>query len=150
MNIYVFGNGNLCFADYKRYYGNIILEYLTQENVSFSVCDFRGVDTLTMELLKCDCSDVFVYHIGEKPRYLPDKYKTKVSSWKIFGNYSTDEERDLDAIKNCSHFLAIDFNSNGKRKSGTQKNIEICESLGKINLSEFINKNASPIFDKKA
>ena len=135
MNIYVFGNGNISFIDYKTHYEQVLNDYLQKENVNFIVCDFKGVDILTMELLKCSATNVSVYHLADKPRYLPDKFKTKVSSWKIFGGFETDEARDLEAINNCTHFVAIDFNSDNKRKSGTQKNIELCEKLGKIKLT---------------
>lgn len=134
MKIYVFGNGNISFSDFKMYYEQIMIRYVGNENVSFLVGDFRGVDTLTMELLKCDSANVTVYHVGDKPRYLPDKFKTKVNNWIILGEFQNDEERDLEAINQCTHFIAMDFNSDKKRKSGTQKNIEICEKLGKNRL----------------
>lgn len=134
MKIYVFGNGNISFSDFKMYYEQIMIRYVRDENVSFLVADFRGVDTLTMELLKCDSANVTVYHVGDKPRYLPDKFKTKVNNWIILGEFQNDEERDLEAINQCTHFIAMDFNSDKKRKSGTQKNIEICEKLGKNRL----------------
>ncbi|TAE50745.1 MAG: hypothetical protein EAZ44_04895 [Cytophagia bacterium] len=134
MKIYVFGNGNISFSDFKMYYEQIMIRYVGNENVSFLVGDFRGVDTLTMEFLKCDSANVTVYHVGDKPRYLPDKFKTKVNNWIILGEFQNDEERDLEAINQCTHFIAMDFNSDKKRKSGTQKNIEICEKLGKNRL----------------
>jgi hypothetical protein len=134
MNIYIFGNGNTNFADFKQHYEAVINLYLDQTDVSFSVCDFRGVDTLAMELLKCATPNVHIYHIGDKPRYLPDQYRTKVSNWTIVGGFENDAERDAAAIANCTHFIATDFNSDAKRKSGTQKNIELCEVLGKIRL----------------
>lgn len=134
MNIYLFGNGNTSFADFRTHYEEIINRYLDDESVHFSLCDFRGTDTLSMELLKCTTSRVSVYHIGERPRYLPDKFKTKVSEWKILGGFENDEQRDLEVIRHCTHFIAVDFNSDGKRTSGTQKNIDRCEALGKIRL----------------
>lgn len=134
MTIHIFGNGNLSFSDFLQHYEAPLLPYLTDKKVHFSVCDFRGVDTLTMELLKSITPQVTVYHIGERPRYLPDKYKTKVSQWTLVGGFETDEERDLAAIENCTHFLAIDFNSNAKRQSGTSKNISFCEDNNKLSL----------------
>ncbi len=135
MNIFIFGNGNLSFKEFVNYYEEIINKYIDQKDIAFLLCDFRGVDTLAMEVLKCHAANVSVYHIGDKPRYLPDKYKTKVSSWKIIGGFENDEERDEEALKNCTNFIAIDINSDAKRKSGTLKNIELCESMGKIRLS---------------
>lgn len=133
MKIYIFGNGNISFSNFKTHYEQVINVYLDNDEVTFLVCDFRGVDTLAMELLKYN-SNVMLFHIGEKPRYLPDKFKTKVNTWKILGGFETDEQRDLEIIQQCTHFIVIDFNSDDKRKSGTQKNIENCEKLGKIRL----------------
>ena len=134
MNIYLFGNGNISFADFKTHYEAVIQPYLNDETVHFSLCDFRGTDTLAMELLKCTTSRVSVYHIGERPRYLPDKFKTKVGDWKIIGGFENDAQRDREVIQNCTHFIAVDFNSDEKRTSGTQKNMDFCEQLGKIRL----------------
>ncbi len=136
MNIYIFGNGNISFTDFKTHYEQIINQYLNNDSITFSLCDFKGTDTLTMELLKCSTTNVSIYHIGDKPRYLPDKFKTKVNNWKIIGGFENDEQRDFEAIKNCTHYIATDFNSNSKRKSGTLKNIELCDKSGKIKLNE--------------
>ena len=133
-NIYIFGNGNISFDDFKFHYEEVINRNLHDEHVTFLLCDFRGTDTLTMELLKCASANVSVYHIGEKPRYLPDKFKTHVGSWKIIGGFENDAQRDLELINECTHFIAVDFNSDEKRISGTQKNMELCEKLGKIRL----------------
>ena len=138
MKIYIFGNGNISFSDFEKYYAQILNQYIDNEEVTFLLGDFRGADTLAMEFLKCRATKVCVYHVGTKPRYLPDKYKTKVGSWLILGGFENDEQRDLEAIKNCSHFIAIDFNSDAKRKSGTLKNIESCQALGKIWLTNEI------------
>ena len=136
MNIYIFGNGNISFTDFKKYYESIMIQYIDLKNANFLLCDFRGVDVLAMEVLKCSSANVSIYHIGENPRYLSDKFRTKVSSWKIIGGFESDAQRDAEAINNCTHFIAIDFNSDENRKSGTQKNIELCDKLGKIRLTE--------------
>jgi hypothetical protein len=52
-------------------------------DLHFIVCDFRGVDTMVMEYLKCSTPYVRVCHVGERPRYLPDKYGTMVSQWGV-------------------------------------------------------------------
>lgn len=135
MNIYIFGNGNISFFDFKKYYEEVIIQFMNRDDVIFSLCDFKGVDTLAMELLKCYSKNVYIYHIGEKPRYFPDKYKTKVSNWQIFGGFENDVHRDREIIMKCTHFIAVDFNSDVRRKSGTLKNIELCESLSKIRLT---------------
>lgn len=134
MKIYIFGNGNISFQEFLKYYAEPLEKYLNQEQSSFLLCDFRGVDTLMMEYLKSATGNVSVYHIGKKPRYLPDKYKTKVNSWKLIGGFESDSARDQAAINECTHFLAIDKNSNENKKSGTFKNMERCESLGKIKI----------------
>lgn len=132
MKIYVFGNGNLSYDDFQEYYIQPLIEKELIHRAEFIVCDFRGVDTLLMEYLKTKSAKVTVLHIGEHPRYMPDKYKTKVSNWNIIGGFDNDQLRDDEAIKSCTHYLAIDKNSNDERQSGTQRNIEKCESLGKI------------------
>lgn len=132
--IYIFGNGNIRYSDFGKFYIKPLTNYLGKEVVSFLLCDFRGVNTLAMEFLKHETPNVSIFHIGERPRYLPDKYKTKVSSWNIIGGFDDDESRDNAAIKESTHFVAIDFNSNEKRISGTQKNIELCLTLGKIRI----------------
>lgn len=134
MKLYIFGNGNLSFSDFKELYEKQILKYCNIENTEFIICDFKGVDTLSMEVLKNLSSNVSIFHIGEKPRYLSDKFKTKVNDWKIIGGFQSDEERDRACIDVCTHFLAVDFNSDVKRKSGTLKNIELCLELGKISM----------------
>ena len=134
MNIFIFGNGNLRFTDYLKLYVEPIRKIGFGADIHFTVCDFRGVDALTMEFLKCETANVSVFHIGEMPRYLPDKFKTKVGEWKLVGGFESDKARDFAAIENCTHFLAFDFNSDEKRKSGTLKNIEKCLNLEKIRL----------------
>ena len=135
MKVYIFGNGNIKFSDFEQLYLKPIYALLPKEKPEFFVCDFRGTDTLMMEFLKSETPNVSVLHIGEKPRYLPDKYRTKVSQWKIIGGFVDDQSRDEYAINACTHFLATDFNSNEKRKSGTLKNIEKCLSLGKVRIT---------------
>lgn len=135
MDIYIFGNGNSSFSDFIKHYETPLRQYISNEEVAFSVCDFRGVDTLAMELLKCATGKVSIYHIGERPRYIPDTYKTKVSQWKCIGGFEDDKARDMAAIANCTHYIAVDFNSTESRKSGTQENIALCESLRKIRIS---------------
>ena len=134
MTIYVFGNGNVSFEDFRKYYEEPMLRALETPGVAFVLCDFRGTDVLAMELLKSLSANVKLYHVGERPRYFPDKYKTKAAEWLVNGGFGSDEERDHAAIDDCTHFLAIDFNSDAKRKSGTQRNIERCEAFGKTRL----------------
>lgn len=137
MKIFVFGNGNLSFDDFCKYYTNTLVPFVKGEDVHFILCDFRGVDTLMMEFLKCQTSHVTVYHIGEKPRYAPDKFNTHVGKWNFIGGFKSDKERDLQAIDDSTHFLAYDFNSDSKRKSGTAISIELCHEKNKTFLGDF-------------
>ncbi len=135
MRLYVFGNGNLSFEDFLVYYREPLLA-LDEQTTEFLVCDFRGVDTLVMELLKQRTRRVQVFHMGERPRYLPDRYRTKVSGWELRGGFADDTARDDAALAACTHFLAIDRNSDARRKSGTQRNIERALALGKVRVPE--------------
>ncbi len=135
MNIFIFGNGSISFEHFLRYYQTPLKGYLDNKKINFTVCDFRGTDTLAMELLKTLNKNVTIFHIGEQPRYFPNKYKTKVAEWKLSGGFQDDESRDLAAIENCTHFIAKDFNSKGERISGTMKNILKCRALNKVEIS---------------
>lgn len=116
MNVFVFGNGNLPFNDFLKYYYEAIIKVINAHNPHFTVCEFRGVDTLTLELLKSLTPNVTVLHIGENPRYMADKFKTQVSHWRIKGGFINDAERDIYAINSSTHFLAYDFNSDKREK----------------------------------
>lgn len=133
MKLYVFGNGNLNLLDFYNLYHEPISRLSIPTN--FIVCDFRGTDTLTMEYLKTITPNVRVFHVGEKPRYMPDKYRTKVSQWELVGGFESDADRDDAAISECTHFLAHDKNSNDERKSGTLRNIERCLKLHKLRIN---------------
>lgn len=135
MTAYIFGNGNIAFADFMRFYEAPLRSLLELPDVHFVLCDFRGVDTLAMELLKSETENVSVYHVGDRPRYTPDQFKTRVSRWKRVGGFKSDGERDSAAIQACTHFLAVDFNSDEARKSGTKKNIEECLRLDKLSVA---------------
>lgn len=116
IKVYVFGNGNISFDSFLKYYSLPLQDIIYKNEVCFLLCDFRGTDTLMMEFLKCVTSNVRIYHIGEKPRYCPDNFKTKVADWKFISGFTSDKERDTTAINDCTHFLAYDFNSDKKRK----------------------------------
>jgi hypothetical protein len=135
MHLYIFGNGNLSFTSFLTHYHEPLARLPADGEVEYLVGDFRGVDTLAMEYLKCLTPKVRVYHIGAKPRYLPDKFRTKVSQWALVGGFDDDEARDAAAIEACTHFLAHDINSDATRKSGTLRSIERCLELGKLRLA---------------
>lgn len=130
MRLYVFGNGNLSFEAFcERYVPS--LEQAIDADASFIVCEFRGADTLTLEWLKTRTNDVEVLHVGERPRYLPDRYRTRVSNWTISGGFASDNERDEAALERCTHVLAHDFNSKPDRASGTAKLLARADELGR-------------------
>jgi len=135
MNLYVFGNGNLAFSDFLSYYVPVLNLVLEIKDHQFLVCDFRGTDTLVMEFLKSRTQNVTVFHIGERPRYLPDRYRTDVSKWRLSSSFLSDRTRDDAAIAACDHFLAFDANSTEARVSGTAQNIARCLELGRVRLA---------------
>lgn len=129
--IYVSGNGNVTWENFHQFY----IEPLKKLNLSeyeFIIGDFSGTDTLMMEFLKNKSENVTIIHVGTRPRYFANSFKTMTGRWKIIGGFSSDYERDQFGIEHCTHFLAADFNTDEKRKSGTLKNIEKCLSLNKI------------------
>lgn len=131
--IYVSGNGNLSWENFHQFY----IEPLKKLNLSeceFIIGDFSGTDTMMMEFLKDKCENVTILHVGKRPRYLANSFKTKTMKWNVIGGFVNDYERDMFGIDLCTHFLATDFNTDEKRKSGTLKNIEKCLSLGKIKM----------------
>lgn len=131
--IYVSGNGNVSWENFHQFY----IEPLKKLNLfecEFIIGDYSGTDTLMMEFLKDKCENVTILHIGQRPRYFVNKFKTKVINWKFVGGFTSDFERDSYGVEHCSHFLATDFNTDQKRKSGTLKNIEKCLNLGKIKI----------------
>lgn len=130
MRIFVFGNGNLPFRLFVAQYIPHLLS-ATADGAKFIVCDYRGVDTLTMEYLKTKTPNVTVFHMLAQPRYWPATFLTQASDWLRVGGFESDRERDDAAIEACTHFLAYDINSDAGGKSGTQKNIERCLELGK-------------------
>lgn len=129
--IYVSGNGNVTWENFHQFY----IEPLKKLNLSeyeFIIGDFSGTDTLMIEFLKDKSENVTILHVGKKPRYFVNSFKTMTRRWKIIGGFSSDYERDQFGIEHCTHFLAADFNTDEKRKSGTLKNIEKCLNLNKI------------------
>jgi hypothetical protein len=130
MRLYVFGNGNLSFAAFCEHYVPS-LEQAVAADARFIVCEFRGADVLTLEWLKTRTGSVEVLHVGEAPRYLPDRYRTKVSAWTVTGGFASDEARDEAALERCTHVLAHDFNSKPERLSGTARILERAAELGR-------------------
>jgi hypothetical protein len=133
LKLYVFGNGNLPFRLFVAKYTPTLLNAVAA-GYEFIVCDYRGVDTLTMEYLKTRSPHVTVYHMLASPRYWPSTFLTQASDWLRVGGFESDRERDDAAIKACTHFLAHDINSDDGGKSGTLRNIERCLEFGKERL----------------
>jgi hypothetical protein len=79
MHLYVFRNGNLSFRDFLEIYAEPLGRLQHDRALRVLVCDFRVVDALVMEYPKCSTANVRVYHVGDRPRYLPDAFRTLVS-----------------------------------------------------------------------
>lgn len=138
--VFVCGNGHILFRDFADTYGRVLLE-CTINGDTILVGDYVGVDTLTMEWLKL-YPNVQLYHMYDKPRYIPSRYMTRVSLWQVRGGYETDALRDMAMIDKCTHYLAYDICIDKNRKSGTLKNIELCKKLGKVKLDYEVSKMA--------
>lgn len=134
MILYVFGNGNLPWDTFSLHYAPQLHACANNPHHQFIVCDFRGADTLTQEFLKTLTGNVHVYHVGQRPRYLADAFRTRVSEWTMVGGFASDSARDQAAMEACTHFLAVDFNSDAHRTSGTHQNIAQCLQWGKLAL----------------
>ncbi len=131
--IFLFGNGNLSWENFHRFY----IEPLKGTPVSeceFIIGDFAGADTMMMEYLKDKTENVTIIHMKDRPRYFVNTFRNQAARWKTIGKFVSDAERDEYGILNCTHFLAVDFNSDKTRKSGTLKNSEKCLSLDKIRI----------------
>jgi len=133
MRLYILGNGNVGFDAFTNLYVPELASAVAS-GAGFVVCDFRGTDTLAMEWLKTQTADVEVLHVGERPRYLPDRFRTRVSAWTVTGGFASDAERDEAALQRCTHVLGVDFNSDDKRTSGTAKMLERAEAKGRARL----------------
>ncbi|WP_143883054.1 hypothetical protein [Chryseobacterium binzhouense] len=129
--IYVSGNGNVSWEKFQQFYIELLKKFNLDE-CEFIIGDFSGTDTLMMEFLKDKTENVTILHVGKRPRYFANSFKTKAEKWKIIGGFTSNYERDTFGIDLCTHFLAVDFNTDEKRKSGTLKNIEKCFALNKI------------------
>ncbi|MCE9576904.1 MAG: hypothetical protein K8W52_27405 [Deltaproteobacteria bacterium] len=130
--IYVFGNGRLSFEDFLRLYVPALEPALAQHDTAWVVGDFRGVDTLVMEYLKARTAAVTVFHVGERPRYLPDRHGALAAQWQLRGGFANDRARDEAAIAACTHFLAIDRFSLPQKPTATAALIERCRAAGKL------------------
>lgn len=83
------------------------LKKLDLSEYEFIMGDYLGTDTLMMEFLKDKSENVTILHVGAKPRYFVNKFKTKADKWRVIGGFKSDLERDTYAIRNCTYFLAL-------------------------------------------
>ena len=134
MRVFIFGNGNLSFENFQLHYQTVLDGLTYDDDLHFVLGEFRGADILALEYLKTRSANVTLLHMRDRPRYLPDKFRTMVRNWEIVGGFKNDLARDEAATERCTHFLGVDFNSDEKRVSGSQKNINRCLGLGKIRL----------------
>ncbi|MFO0647390.1 MAG: hypothetical protein U0326_14215 [Polyangiales bacterium] len=131
--VYVFGNGRLELDDFLTLYAPSMRAAVSPET-SWIVGDFRGVDMLAMEFLKTRSERVTVVHVGERPRYLPDRHGTLADAWTLLGGFADDRSRDEAAIQRCTHYLAVDRWATPARPTGTSSLIARCDELGKVSL----------------
>jgi len=129
MILYVFGPGRIGFEAFLELYLPPLQRLEESDHVV--VCDLGGTDTLAMEVLKDRTANVAVLHIGERPRYLPDRHKTKAAGWELVGGFADDNARDRAAVERCTHFLAHDLSPVPGRTSGTMRIMQLCHKLGK-------------------
>lgn len=76
--IYAFGNGNLSWDKFHELYVTP-LKNIDLADCEFIIGDFSGADTLMMEYLKDKTEKVTILHIGIKPRYKINTFKTKAA-----------------------------------------------------------------------
>lgn len=138
--IYVFGNGRLSFDDFLRLYVPPLEAALAHHDSAWVVCDFRGVDTLVMEYLKARTAAVTVFHVGDRPRYLPDRHGALAQRWVIRGGFADNSARNEAALAACTHYLAIDRFSLPTKPTSTAALIERCRAAGRIALVADVNR----------
>ncbi len=124
----------MSFDDFRGLYVLAIDSALERVATSWVVCDFRGVDTLTMEYLKTRTAAVSVFHVGAAPRYLPDRRHTHVDEWTIRGGFADDAARDQAALASATHFLAVDRFSTPKRPTATARLVDRAMAAGRVPL----------------
>lgn len=140
--VYIFGHNNITWNSFVAYYESALHDTIqTWVDAEYLVCDARGCDTLTMEWLKTQTDLVTVHHMFEKPRYLPDTYKSKVSSWSIQGGFISDKHRDTYCVDKCTHFVGF----SSRPDSSTQKLRDLCLEKGKIDLTELVNRRLAMV-----
>ncbi len=116
MRYFISGHRDLTQEEFNKYYLPEIERALREdENCSFVVGDYEGVDRMAQEILSILCPNkVTVYHMFEAPRNLATGLLTK-------GGFRSDEERDAAMTENSD--LDIAFVKPGRRRSGTAQNI---------------------------
>lgn len=130
--IYVFGHANINYWDFRAFYERALFEQtLPPYRTRFVLGDCRGTDTLAMEFLK-NHPNVCVYHMHDKPRYLPDRFESKVAQWQVHGGFQTDGQRDRACIDVCTHYIGVSLRDG----SGCSKLIRKLELTGKISLNK--------------
>lgn len=131
--VYVFGNGRLEFDDFIQLYAPTMRAAISPET-TWILGDHCGVDTLAMEFLKTRSERVTVLHVGERPRYLPDRHDTLARAWTLLGGFADDHARDEAAVDRCTHYLAVDRFATPLRPTGTASLIARCVSRGRVSL----------------
>jgi hypothetical protein len=110
---FVSGHLDLTPAEFDAHYRPALDEALARGD-SFVVGDARGTDTMTQNYLLGKTTAVVVYHMITSPR-------NNVGFGTIAG-FTSDEERDTQMTADSDQDIA--WVRPGRKKSGTQKNID--------------------------
>lgn len=110
---FVSGHLDLTPDEFDTYYRPLIDEALARGE-SFVVGDARGADSMTQNYLLGKTTAVVVYHMFTSPR--------NNVGFKTRGGFNSDEERDAQMTADSDQDIA--WVRPGRKKSGTQKNID--------------------------
>lgn len=118
MIYFISGHRNLKKSDFEKYYVPKLEETIKDDNNSFVVGDYEGVDYMAQCYLRDHLKNhkrVTVYHMFENPRNLASKL------FNVVGGFHNDIERDSEMTKVSDEDIA--FIGKGRWTSGTAQNI---------------------------
>jgi len=110
---FVSGHLDLTPLEFEALYRPALDEALTRGD-SFLVGDARGADSMTQQYLLGKTTAVVVYHMLTSPR--------NNAGFKTIGGFESDEARDIQMTADSDQDIA--WVRPGRKKSGTQKNID--------------------------
>lgn len=114
---FISGHRDITQDEFDKYYLNTINKLAEDNNNTFVVGDYHGVDIMAQTELAflVDPDRVTVYHMFDKPRNLAS------TKFHLKGGYKTDEERDAAMTRESTDDIA--WIRKGKEDSGTAQNI---------------------------